>query len=135
MLSNHSIRTFKPSNQTYQTLFFQGIKFSGYWAYEVQLYIWKRYQDINKLHLIGVMTVLFKIAYAPYVAVAITAKIQGIQTPYLVYTEDMWRIKAYLIWPILCKFNKHFIVTVLDESGYDEYDLCLYCYTRFDISS
>jgi len=36
------------------------------------------FQDIRKLHQTGAMTVLFKIVYVPYVAVAITAKNQGI---------------------------------------------------------
>ncbi len=36
------------------------------------------FQDIRKLHQTGAMTVLFKIAYVQYVAVAITAKNHGI---------------------------------------------------------
>ena len=53
----------------------------------------KTFQDISKLLLTGVMIVLFKIAYAPYVAVATTAKTQGINNSgYLAYGAiiDLW---------------------------------------------
>lgn len=46
----------------------------------------------------------------------------------------MWRITVYLIWPYLCKREKHFIATVLDESSRPDYKYCLRCNTTFDLS-